>query len=148
MRSSGVNTWFTFRSWVNEGTYHFFNLYLRFHFTVQLHPTVRLHTRNCHVNVDFFSQQRERNPLKKQCFFADSCRCQMKKPAWLASKFILGKSGHTHHANFPQYLYFDKSIVMSFPHVDEFAYIFYILILNVFFNLALFPQEPFNITEC
>ena len=128
------------RSCVNEGTYHFFNLYLRFHFTVQLHPTVRLHTWNCHVNVDFFSQQRERNPFKKQCFFAVSCRCQMKKPAWLASKFIL-KSGYTHQANFPQYLYFDKSIVMSFSHVDEFAYIFLF-----FFNLALFSQEPFKMT--
>lgn len=64
----------------------------------------------------------------------------MKKPAWLASKFIL-KSGYTHQANFPQYLYFDKSIVMSFSHVDEFAYIFLF-----FFNLALFSQEPFKMT--
>ena len=42
----------------------------------------------------------------------------------------------------------DKPIVMSFPHVDEFAYIFLILILNIFFNLTLFSQEPFKITEC
>ena len=35
---------------------------------------------------------------------------------------------------------------MCFSHVDEFAFNFFILILNIFFNLALFFQEPFKIT--